>query len=92
MLELRERERLAHGALDGILQYSRAGRMRERVEPVDTGALAHEAVDLLALPEGAVVEEGAPALVRLVAQVASRFGAVVSEKVAAQAVPVRVTV
>jgi hypothetical protein len=34
------------------------------------------------------VAEGAPALVRLAAQIASRFGVVVSQKVAAQAVPV----
>ena len=40
------------------------------------------------ITEKGLVEEGAPALVRLVAQVASRFGAAVSEKVAAQAVPV----
>jgi hypothetical protein len=35
-----------------------------------------------------LVEEGAPALVRLIAQLASRFGANVSQKVAAQAVPI----
>jgi hypothetical protein len=35
-----------------------------------------------------LAEEGAPALVRLLAQIASRFGVVVSQKVAAQAVPV----
>ncbi len=34
-----------------------------------------------------VLEEGAPVLVRLVAQIASRFGVVVSQKLAAQAVP-----
>jgi len=34
------------------------------------------------------VREGAPALVRLVSQVAARFGLVVSEKLAAQAIPV----
>ncbi len=39
------------------------------------------------LTERGMVEEGAPALVRLIAAIASRFGAVVSEKVAAQAVP-----
>ncbi len=38
--------------------------------------------------ERGLVIEGAPALVRFVAQVASRFGVVVSEKAAAQAVPV----
>lgn len=35
-----------------------------------------------------LVEEGAPALVRLIAQLASRFGTTVSQKIAAQAVPV----
>lgn len=35
-----------------------------------------------------LAEHGAPALVRLVAQIASRFGATVSQKVAAQAVPI----
>ena len=35
-----------------------------------------------------LVEEGAPALVRLLAQLASRFGVVVSQKIAAQAVPI----
>ena len=35
-----------------------------------------------------VAEHGAPALVRLIAQVASRFGTTVSQKVAAQAVPI----
>ena len=40
------------------------------------------------ITEKGLVEEGAPALIRLIAQVASRFGAAVSEKVAAEAVPV----
>jgi hypothetical protein len=35
-----------------------------------------------------VIDESASALVRLLSQIASRFGAVVSQKVAAQAVPV----
>lgn len=35
-----------------------------------------------------VVDESASALVRLLAQIGSRFGVVVSQKVAAQAVPV----
>lgn len=37
---------------------------------------------------GAAADTGAPALVRLVAQIASRFGIVVSQKVAAGAVPI----
>lgn len=39
------------------------------------------------IAERGVVQESAPALVRLISQVASRFGVVVSEKAAAQAVP-----
>jgi hypothetical protein len=38
--------------------------------------------------ERGLSQEGAPAIVRLIAQIASRFGIVVSEKVAAEAVPV----
>lgn len=40
------------------------------------------------IAEKGLIQEGAPLLVRLAAQIASRFGAAVSEKVAAQAVPV----
>src|SRR4051812_32169972 len=36
--------------IDGILAYSRAGRVRERPAPVDVGALLHEVVELLAPP------------------------------------------
>jgi hypothetical protein len=38
--------------------------------------------------ERGVVAEGAPVLVRFIAQIASRFGVVVTQKLAAQAVPV----
>ena len=40
------------------------------------------------LAERGVAQEGAPALVRLMTQLASRFGIIVSEKVAAESVPV----
>jgi len=40
------------------------------------------------IAEGGIVKESSPALVRLIALIASRFGLVVSQKVAAQAVPV----
>jgi hypothetical protein len=40
------------------------------------------------IAERGVIEEGAPILVRFIAQVASRFGVVVTQKVAAQALPV----
>jgi hypothetical protein len=45
-----------------------------------------EAAEYLA--ERGLAREGAPAIVRLITQIASRFGAVVSEKAAAEAVPV----
>ena len=40
------------------------------------------------IAERGIVAEGAPALVRFIAQIAARFGVVVTQKVAAQAVPV----
>jgi EcsC protein family len=40
------------------------------------------------IAERGFVEEGGPVLVRLIAQIASRYGLVVSQKVAAQAIPV----
>jgi hypothetical protein len=40
------------------------------------------------LAERGIIEEGAPVLVRFMAQVASRFGVVVTQKIAAQALPI----
>lgn len=40
------------------------------------------------IAERGLAQEGAPAIVRFITQIASRFGIVVSEKVAAQAIPV----
>jgi len=40
------------------------------------------------IAERGIVEEGSPVLVRLITQVASRFGLVVSQKAAAQTIPV----
>jgi PAS domain S-box-containing protein len=55
--ESREHMRLLRGRvhrmealIDGILAYSRAGRVQEQPEPVDVGALLREVVDLLAPP------------------------------------------
>jgi len=47
---LRTRVERLDGLIDGILRYSRAGRVGERPERVDVGALVHEVVDLLAPP------------------------------------------
>jgi hypothetical protein len=62
---------------------TKAGYFAVRVALARTVA---EAANYIA--ERGIVEEGAPALVRLISTIAARFGAVVSEKVAAQAIPV----
>ncbi|MEO5579355.1 MAG: PAS domain S-box protein, partial [Gemmatimonadaceae bacterium] len=45
---LRGRVHRMEALIDGILQYSRAGRVKARPENVDTGALVAEAIELLA--------------------------------------------
>ncbi|HEV2734683.1 MAG TPA: ATP-binding protein, partial [Longimicrobiaceae bacterium] len=55
---MRGRVHRMEGLIDGILQYSRAGRVREKPEPVEVGALLDEVLDLLAPPESVVVEVG----------------------------------
>ena len=53
------------------------------------GILAREVSEAAKyIAEKGIVEEGAPAIVRLIAAIASRFGITVSEKLAAQAIPV----
>ena len=53
------------------------------------GALAKSVSEAAGyIAQRGLVEEGAPTIVRLIAQLATRFGVNVSEKVAAQAVPV----
>jgi PAS domain S-box-containing protein len=61
---MRRRVHRMEGLIDGILEYSRAGRVRDRVEPVDTAALVAEVLDLLDPPEEVriEVEEGMPTL------------------------------
>ncbi|ATB31245.1 PAS domain-containing sensor histidine kinase [Melittangium boletus] len=61
--ETREQMRLLRGRvqrmeslINGILDYSRAGRMRGRPERVDVGRLVAECVELLAPPESTHVE------------------------------------
>lgn len=53
---LRGRVVRMEGLIDGILQYSRAGRVRDDSERVDTRALVREVIELLAPPAGAVVQ------------------------------------
>jgi signal transduction histidine kinase len=42
--------------IDGILLYSRAGRVRGSTETLDTGRLVNDIVELIAPPEGVLVE------------------------------------
>lgn len=50
--------------IDGLLQYSRAGRVRNKIEPVDVRQLLTEVVEMLGPPPGATIEiaRGMPAL------------------------------
>ncbi len=50
MTLVRGRVQRLEALIDGILQYSRAGRVRTAVEEVDVDALLHEIVELLAPP------------------------------------------
>jgi len=65
--ESREHMRLLKGRvhrmealIDGILAYSRAGRVREKYERVDVGALLAETIELLAPTEGARIDVEPP--------------------------------
>ncbi|HEX8212400.1 MAG TPA: PAS domain S-box protein [Longimicrobium sp.] len=53
---LRGRVHRMEGLIEGILQYSRAGRMKENAVRVDTAELVEEVVELIAPPEGVRVE------------------------------------
>lgn len=53
---LRGRVRRLEALIDGILDYSRAGRVRSKLELVDVGALLAECRDLLAPPAEATIE------------------------------------
>jgi PAS domain S-box-containing protein len=56
MLQLmRVRMHRMESLIEGLLEYSRAGRMRQRPELVDTSKLIADVVDLLAPPETAVI-------------------------------------
>ncbi|HEU4533636.1 MAG TPA: ATP-binding protein, partial [Polyangiaceae bacterium] len=55
---LRGRVRRLEGLIDGILAYSRAGRVRGRDERIEVGRLLAEAVELLAPPAGVRVTVG----------------------------------
>jgi PAS domain S-box-containing protein len=55
MVLMRGRVQRLEALIDGILQYSRAGRVHSQIERVDIGALVDEVVELLAPPPEVVV-------------------------------------
>lgn len=55
---LRGRVQRMEALIDGILQFSRVGRVRENIESVDVGALLTETVDLLTPPSTFTVDIG----------------------------------
>jgi light-regulated signal transduction histidine kinase (bacteriophytochrome) len=61
---LRGRMHRMEALIDGILKFSRAGRVRDRVEMVDADQLVGEALDLLAPPASTtvIIQPGMPTL------------------------------
>jgi PAS domain S-box-containing protein len=53
---LRGRVHRMEGLIDGILQYSRVGRVKGTIETVDVGGLLHDVVDLIAPPPDFTIE------------------------------------
>lgn len=53
---LRGRVHRMEGLIDGILQYSRVGRVKGTIEKVDVAALLHDVVDLIAPPPNFTIE------------------------------------
>ena len=74
--------------LDGMTPEDLAA-LRSAVQSLDHRGLAARLTEAARfIAERGVIEEGAPVLVRFITQVASRFGVVVTQKVAAQTLPV----
>jgi hypothetical protein len=89
-----ERIRLPDGMLACLEVFALGGRARSD-DAAEVGYFAIRAALARTVSEAAqylaergVAEEGAPVIVRFITQVASRFGIVVSDKMAAQAVPI----
>ena len=61
---LRGRVNRMEALIDGILQYSRAGRSRVKPEPVDVDALVHDVIELIAPPKRVTinVQPGMPTI------------------------------
>ncbi len=57
---LRQRVRRMHGLIEGILAYSRAGRVREQYRPLDMDGMVAEVIDMLSPPEAIEVRVEGP--------------------------------
>ena len=78
-----------------MFKYWRLGGASKSDDATETGYFAARATMAIAvsdaaayLAEAGLSQKGAPAIIRLISQLTSRFSVVVSEKAAAQAVPV----
>ncbi len=62
---LMQRVRRMHDLIDGVLKYSRVGRLKEERVPVDLSLLIPEVIDMIAPPDGLTVrvESGLPVIV-----------------------------
>lgn len=61
-----QRVKRMDGLIDGILRYSRVGRIREKEEPIDLNVLVNEVIDSIVLPGNTqiVIEEKLPIIFR----------------------------
>ncbi len=57
---LKGRARRMHDMIDGILQYSRVGRVREMAEEVDVGSLVDEVIQLISPPQAIKIRIDSP--------------------------------
>lgn len=60
MALLRGRAQRMHEMIDGILQYSRVGRVREMIEQVDIGRLVEEVIQLISPPDSIKIRVHSP--------------------------------
>jgi signal transduction histidine kinase len=80
---MRNRVQRLEALIDGILQYSRIGRSQRTIEPVATGPLLDEVIDLLAPPETFTISR-APAMPTVAAdrvQIAQVFANLISNAI-----------
>lgn len=72
-----------YALIDGILQYSRVGRIKEKKVPVDIGVLVNEAIDMLSPPEHIeiIVDDQLPVIICEETRIMQVFGNLLSNAV-----------